>query len=244
MAAVTVQQAQLWRSGGSEIAAFYLENGNSYSLHWTSEAFTVGGVGWSYANIERQGRKPLVRKSSQKLRTMSFSTTVTAGGLLTGYSAAEITQIVGKHLGLADLGVKVRLVNVSDQIETTGWWYMDLQVQVTQRDELQQVKQATLSWTLTEANDERPKIARIPPPPPPPPPPAVASPAPTGQADYTVVRGDSLWKIAARFLGNGTRWRELFDLNQARLNLAPPVMYAGLLTVWIYPGQVMKIPAR
>ena len=64
------------------------------------------------------------------------------------------------------------------------------------------------------------------------------------QADYRVVAGDSLWKIAAQKLGNGARWTELFNLNKGPLHLAPAAMFRGLLTVWIYPGQVLKIPAR
>ena len=33
----------------------------------------------------------------------------------------------------------------------------------------------------------------------------------------TVKRGDSLWRLAARHLGSGTRWREIFDLNRGRV---------------------------
>ena len=32
----------------------------------------------------------------------------------------------------------------------------------------------------------------------------------------TVTRGDSLWRLAARHLGSGARWQEIFDLNQGR----------------------------
>jgi len=32
-----------------------------------------------------------------------------------------------------------------------------------------------------------------------------------------VQRGDSLWRIAARHLGSGDRWREIFDLNRGRV---------------------------
>ena len=33
----------------------------------------------------------------------------------------------------------------------------------------------------------------------------------------TVQRGDSLWRIAARHLGSGSRWREIYDLNRGRV---------------------------
>lgn len=46
---------------------------------------------------------------------------------------------------------------------------------------------------------------------------------------YTVVAGDTLWGIARRFLGNGSLYPEIADLN-------------GLSSDKIYPGQVLKIP--
>ncbi len=63
------------------------------------------------------------------------------------------------------------------------------------------------------------------------PPPAGATPTPppaTGQTTYTVARGDSLGRIAARF---GTTFTAIAAAN----NLANPNL--------IYPGQVLKIPA-
>ena len=45
----------------------------------------------------------------------------------------------------------------------------------------------------------------------------------------TVIRGDSLWAIAERYLGSGTRYGEIKSLN-------------GLSSNVIYPGQQLKIP--
>ena len=50
---------------------------------------------------------------------------------------------------------------------------------------------------------------------------------------HTVVRGDNLWDIARKLLGNGRRNMEIFELNRDQIwnpNL-------------IFPGQVLKIPA-
>ena len=49
---------------------------------------------------------------------------------------------------------------------------------------------------------------------------------------YTVVRGDCLWAIAKRILGNGSRWREIYGLNQDKIK--NPNL--------IYPGQVLVLP--
>lgn len=46
---------------------------------------------------------------------------------------------------------------------------------------------------------------------------------------YTVKKGDSLWKIASVFLGNGARWPEIQKAN-------------GLTSTTIHAGQVLKIP--
>lgn len=61
---------------------------------------------------------------------------------------------------------------------------------------------------------------------------AAAAPATAQQArTYTVKRGDSLWAIAAKYLGSGSRYREIQTLN-------------GLKNTTIYAGQVLKLPAE
>ena len=47
---------------------------------------------------------------------------------------------------------------------------------------------------------------------------------------YTIIKGDTLWGLAKRFLGDGGRWTELHKLNAKIKN---PNL--------IYPGQVIKL---
>ena len=49
---------------------------------------------------------------------------------------------------------------------------------------------------------------------------------------YTVKPGDTLWGIAERFLGKGSRWREIYYANQAIIGANPNI---------IYPGQKLTI---
>lgn len=59
----------------------------------------------------------------------------------------------------------------------------------------------------------------------------VVKPAEPAYIDYTVKRGDTLWDIAAKYLGKGSRYRE--------------IMYAsGITSETIYPRQKLKIPRK
>lgn len=55
----------------------------------------------------------------------------------------------------------------------------------------------------------------------------------TPQKTHTVVKGDSLWNIAAKHLGNGSRYTEIAALNKDIIK-SPNLIYAG---------QVLKLPA-
>lgn len=46
---------------------------------------------------------------------------------------------------------------------------------------------------------------------------------------YTVKKGDTLWDIAKKYLGSGSRWKEIYNLS-------------GMTSQTIYAGQKLKIP--
>lgn len=56
--------------------------------------------------------------------------------------------------------------------------------------------------------------------------------APSATA-YTVVKGDSLWNIAKKYLGDGSRWSEIYELNKGQISSPNS----------IYPGQVLVLPS-
>lgn len=51
---------------------------------------------------------------------------------------------------------------------------------------------------------------------------------------YTVVPGDSLWEIAARMLGDSSRWEDIYELNESLIGANPFL---------IIPGTVLTLPA-
>lgn len=230
--------------GGSKIAAFITEDGTQYSLQATPEEASLSGVGGQWEVIERQGQKPLTRYAGALNRKLQLDHTI--HDALVQFGTA--TNAINVLLGLADANPprKVRIVNMTSDIETRGWWIIEsLALSIRTRLASQEIESADLSWQLTEHVDARPEVSKVPPPPPPPAPPASASSGSiTGGTEYTVKKGDSLWAIASRLLGSGPRWRELYDQNKDRLGWTAPEMYRNLLTVWIYPGQVIKVPPK
>jgi nucleoid-associated protein YgaU len=61
---------------------------------------------------------------------------------------------------------------------------------------------------------------------------STAPPAPSSGRTYTVVKGDSLSKIAKQFYGNANQWKKIYEANKDTIK-NPDL---------IYPGQTFKIP--
>jgi nucleoid-associated protein YgaU len=62
---------------------------------------------------------------------------------------------------------------------------------------------------------------------------STAPPAPSaGGQSYTVVKGDSLSKIAKQFYGNAGQWKKIYEANKDQIK-NPDL---------IYPGQTFRIP--
>ncbi|MCL1866304.1 MAG: LysM peptidoglycan-binding domain-containing protein, partial [Oscillospiraceae bacterium] len=56
---------------------------------------------------------------------------------------------------------------------------------------------------------------------------------------YTVVKGDSMWLIAHKFLGDGSRYKELYNMNKSVIDAGNKG--TGNPTYTIYPGQVFRL---
>ncbi len=70
------------------------------------------------------------------------------------------------------------------------------------------------------------------------------APAPAGSA-YTVASGDTLWNIAQKMLGDGSKWPSIYSANSGTIEstAAAHGMSSSDNGHWIWPGQVLAIPA-
>lgn len=66
----------------------------------------------------------------------------------------------------------------------------------------------------------------------------------SGGSTYTVVSGDTLWGIAAKKLGSGSKWTSIYDANASTIE--EEAKKHGKASSdhghWIWPGEVLTIP--
>ncbi len=58
-------------------------------------------------------------------------------------------------------------------------------------------------------------------------------PPPAGPDDYIIQKGDTLWDLAGKWLGNPFLWPQIWDENRYILD-----------SHWIYPGDPLKVPGK
>lgn len=64
-------------------------------------------------------------------------------------------------------------------------------------------------------------------------------------SSYTIVSGDTLWGIASRKLGSGTKWTKIYDANASTIEAAAKKHGKSSSDHghWIWPGTTLSIPA-
>lgn len=66
----------------------------------------------------------------------------------------------------------------------------------------------------------------------------------TSGKSYTIKSGDTLWNIAKKKLGNGARWKEIYNANKTVIENAAKKRGKASSSNghWIWPGTVLTIP--
>jgi len=198
------------------------DDGKRYTLHSSPATFEHGEVA-RFGAIDREGLKPITRMTGPGLRTLSFTHTVASRDY-----QRSIEHVLTPLTRLARGGRRVRFVGGSAEYEQGVWWNIKaLPVKVVQRALDNRISRAELSWELEEAVDVGVNLLRAKPAAP-----AVRPARPAATRQHQVVTGDTLYGIAAKYLGRGERWPEVFALNRATVRNPNR----------IFPGQMLKIP--
>lgn len=199
------------------------QNGTVLPFPTTPPSITYSNAA-EYGSIPRQGKKAVTRRTGYGLRRLSFTQTIASLDY-----RASIESVVRRLDAIAGAGIPVRFNGGSAGFEQKCWWTVkNFEVNVVSRATNNEASKVEVSWELEEYVAVAVSLAKIIQPKPRPPAPKKPAPVRT----HTVVRGDTLWGISARYLKNGARWPEIHRLNLAKIRNPH----------WIYPGQVFRIP--
>lgn len=216
------------------------ERGLTVTLPFGPRVTSQTGYTVAHSELERAGRKPLLRASSVPLRTLSFSATLAFPD-----PTVSVERIIDGLKAIAESGQRLSIAYGPGE---RGVWRMTALVidGALRQPGTNAITRATASITLTEASDAVVKVGPVtggsgggagapkgkPANPSAPPartsptpaaprggnPAPVVAPAPTssrGRA-YTVRPGDTLSSIAAVQMGSASLWRRLAEANNIR----------------------------
>jgi nucleoid-associated protein YgaU len=206
-------------AGGHPKAILEAERGTRLVLPYAPQGSTLAGLADTWDTVARPGRKALVLHTGKRVPTMSLTLTLARKDRQT-----SIEGILDKLYKLGEAEERVTLSNMSPR-ERGPWRITDLAIEATARQHgTNLITRATATLTLTAASDALSRRGPL-----------------SGGKDsgpgagkvrrYTVKKGDTLRKLADRFLGSPDRWKAIAKLNGIKRPGAD-----------LKPGRVLKIP--
>lgn len=194
---------------------FVTTKGKRYSLGLAATGSSTD-VAANVNQVDRPGRLSIVRTAGRKNRTLSLDQLVTSG---TGRHSVEST--IRRMRALAESGARLKVSGGGQYTEGGIWWVPTaLSIKAERRSGYNNYSRATLSWTFVEWSDASTRIktkkakkrtSRR----------RTKSAAKTKKAKkpastftYRIRSGDTLGKIAARYLGKASAWRRIYTLNR------------------------------
>lgn len=205
------------------------ESGLELVLPFAPVEVDTTGVAATFATEDRPGRKPLLYRTGDGLRALSFE-------VLLGYAdhQASAEQLGHRLRDLARRGERVTFAHGRN--EAGVWRVTDLRTRTVGRQHGTNAAtrlEATVVLTEDSAANVRtgPLTGGATPAPAKPAPPPGAAPTPAA-GTHRIAAGDTLYKIAARYYGNGDLWPRIADANRP--------IDPRRLTI----GRVLTIPPR
>lgn len=202
----------------------YTETGSiTLSLPVSPRDISYGGIGGEWVEAERSGESPLLLRKGLRLKTLAFST------MLTAKNSMHVPQSAALNAAQALAATKERVLIKYSAQEAGLWRIMDVDYDSQLRHpDTDEPTRLMLSMSFKRASDAAAAVGPVSGGPKPP----ASAPAPAPQRTHTVVKGDTLWGISQRYYGNGTQWPRIYDANRSKIKDPH----------WIFPGQVFVIP--
>jgi hypothetical protein len=191
------------------------ESGTRVPLPFAPRESNIEGGGATWARLTRPGLAPITVRSGEESDTYSFT------ALFADLDAQVSIEPVLKQLqAIAKAGPRVRFAYSGLE---AGWWRIErLSLATTHRTERGEIARANVTFNL---------LADVPPP-------AQARPVSetsgggAGWRTHVWKKGDTLFKVAKKYLGKGERWKEIATANKIK----DPKK--------IKPGQKLRIPPK
>lgn len=203
-------------------------DGSKVWVHRLSPSASYSQVA-TFGEVEVEGRKTITRPVGPGVATMPL--TLVLGNVNLWGRDRDVEADLAKVLAIAANAIPFYLSGHATYLETGKWWrVVGSQVDVTHRTEYNRAARAVVEWDLVEYTADRLSYA-----------PKAAAPSRTTSTTkkattrtYTVRAGDYPWKIAQNLLGNGQRWKEIYELNKSKLSNMNDIQI----------GTVLKVPLK